>query len=107
MSTAFEVPTGPQQQTQLLSLNGIVYRLTTTWCDPASVWILDIDDSIGNTILHGIPLVTGANLLEQYAYLGIGGGGALIVQSSNDPTLVPSFSTLGSTGHLYFISPNS
>jgi hypothetical protein len=106
VTTAYEIPTASQPQTQVISLNGTVYTLTLHWCAPASCWILDIADKSGNPILTGIPLVTGANLLDQFDYLNIGNGGALIVQSSNDPTLVPSFSTLGTTGHLFFISPN-
>lgn len=58
-------------------------------------------DSSQNPIAVGIPLITGADLLEQLYYLGI--GGALIVQSTNDPNLVPDFETLGSTGNLFFI----
>jgi hypothetical protein len=105
MTTAFEVPTGPAPRTQLVSLNGTVYTLTLTWCDPASCWMVEIDDEEGNLILGCQPLVTGADLLAQFAYLSIGGGGALIVQSTNDPNVVPTFETLGSTGKLFFVSP--
>lgn len=34
-------------------------------------WFMDIADDNENPILMGIPLVTGSNLLEQFAYLGI------------------------------------
>jgi hypothetical protein len=107
MATAFEIPLASQPQRQTISLNGTQYVLTTHWCDPAQCWTLDIEDTVGNEILMGTPLVTGADLLAQFRYLGIGGGGSLIVQSANSPDLVPSFQTLGDTGHLYFISPNS
>jgi hypothetical protein len=58
-------------------------------------------DSNQNPILTGLPLVTGVDLLEQYGYLGI--GGSLVVQSTNDPSLVPNYDTLGSTGNLFFV----
>ena len=106
MTTTFEVPTAPAPQTFLIPLNGTTYRVTLTWCDPNDAWTMDIYDDSGNLVLGGTPLVTGADLLAQFAYLGIGNGGAFVVQSDNDPDEVPSFSTLGGTGHLFFVSPN-
>jgi len=103
VTTVFEVPTAPKAQTFAISLAGITYNLTFTWNVPSSAWILAIADSNGVTLVSGIPLVTGADLLEQYAYLGI--GGQLIVQTDNDPTAVPTYESLGSTGHLFFLAP--
>lgn len=100
-TTAYEIPTQPFAQRFSITLVGTSYVLRLTWCDPASCWILDILDTSGNLIKGGTPLITGADLLEQFAYLGI--GGRLVVQSDDDPTLVPSYSSLGSTGHLYFL----
>ena len=65
-------------------------------------WFLDLADANNNAVLTGIPLVTGLDLLAQYAYLGI--GGMLVVQSDNDLSLVPDFNSLGVTGHLYFVT---
>lgn len=106
MTTAYEIPTAPQATTQSIVLNGTLYQLSLHWCDPAGCWVLDIADQNSNAIAAGLPLVTGADLLAQLEHLGIGSGGALIVQSDNDPTLVPDFSSLGSTGHLFFVSPH-
>lgn len=44
-------------------------------------------------------MITGANLLEQYAYLGIDVD--LRVQTDNDPDKLPTFENLGITSHLY------
>jgi hypothetical protein len=105
MSTAtavFEIPlqaATPQQLT--VSLNGVQYKLTVRYNSPSGVWILDIADGTGNAIMQGIPMVTGADPLEQHAYLGI--GGQLICQTDNDITAVPTFANLGQTSHLYFI----
>jgi hypothetical protein len=66
----------------------------------AGSWVLDIADDIGNPILSGIPLVTGANLLSQYGYLGFGGG--LYVMTTSDPDAVPTFENLGDDGLLYW-----
>lgn len=99
----FEIPFVPgQAQTMQISLNGTVYTIKVRWCDPASCWTLDLSDSSGNPIIQGIPLVTGADLLTQYEYLGI--GGALIAQTDNDVDAVPAFDNLGSQAGLYFVT---
>ena len=66
-------------------------------------WILDIADGNNTPIVSGIPLVTGADLLAQYAYLGI--GGSLYVSNPNDPGASPTFGSLGDTSSLYFVTP--
>jgi uncharacterized protein DUF6983 len=106
MSTPHEIPTVPAAQKMTIPLGGTTYILRLMWCISAACWVLSISDVDDNLIVGGIFLVTGADLLEQYDYLGIGGvGNKLIVQSDNDPTLVPSYTTLGLTGHLYFVTP--
>jgi Domain of unknown function (DUF6983) len=102
-NVAYEIPTSPQPQTFSISLNGVSYQLTLTWCDPASCWLLEIDDANGNQIVAGIPLVTGVDLLAQYEHLGI--GGQLFAQTDGDPGAPPTFDNLGTTGHLYFVVP--
>lgn len=101
MLTPFEIPLQNTPQTLAITLTGVQYRLTIHWCDPAQCWIIDIADTNSVPILSGVPMVTGADLLEQFAYLGI--GGELIAQTDNDPTAVPTFTDLGNTGHLYFV----
>ncbi|HDS4945079.1 TPA: hypothetical protein QHY57_005346, partial [Klebsiella pneumoniae subsp. ozaenae] len=44
--------------------------MAVTW--RAAFWCLDIMDSTGADLIKGIPLITGANLLAQYRYLGLG-----------------------------------
>jgi hypothetical protein len=84
-----------------VSLAGIQYQLTVRWNDVNESWIIDIADNNGNPILSGVPMVTGADLLEQFAYLGI--GGMLLAQTSSDTDAVPTFTNLGSDGNLYFV----
>ena len=55
-----------------------------------------------NLLVSGIPLVTGVNLLEQYAHLGFGGG--LYVQTTSNPDEVPTFTNLGVDGLLYWVT---
>lgn len=102
MATVYEIPLSPSPQTFTVSLGGKSYQLTVQWRDAVEGgWALDIADSAGKPLVQGIPLVTGANLLDQFAYLGI--AGQLRVQTDNDPDAVPAFDNLGNTSHLYFV----
>lgn len=103
--TIYEIPTVPQSSTQTISLNGTLYQIALNWCAPAACWMMNIADQNGNAIVNGVPLVTGADLLAQFEYLGIGSGIGMFVQSDNDPDEVPSYGSLGSTSHLFFIAP--
>lgn len=100
--TAYEIPLSPKPQTFSIGLSGVTYKMTLRWNEFAPAWMLDIADASGNLLVGSVPLVTGADLLEQYAYLGF--SGKLIVQTDHDPSAVPTFSNLGTTGHLYFLT---
>ena len=101
--TPFEIPTNPQAQTFTVSLAGVTYTLTIKWNSFANCWILDISDINGNAIVGGLALVTGCDLLWPFKYLLF--GGALNVETDHAISVVPSYTTLGSTGHLYFVTP--
>jgi hypothetical protein len=101
--TVQEIPLVAASQTFDISLANVVYKMTLVWrAAPEGGWVLDIADSDSVPILAGIPLVTGADLLAQYAYLGF--GGELIVQTDHDVDAVPTFENLGDTSHLYFVT---
>lgn len=99
----FEVPLRPSPQKLTVQLGQITYILTIVWRDaPQQGWVMDIADSQGAPIINGIPLVTGCDLLAQYRYLNLGGGGILFMQSDSDPDSVATFTNLGVTAHLYW-----
>jgi len=99
---AFDIPLSPSAAQKFsVSLSGAVYTMQVRWNDASQCWVLDILDSTNKAILQGVPLVTGCNLLGEFAYLGI--AGQLIVQTDNDAFAVPTFANLGSTGHLYYV----
>lgn len=102
MSTPYLIPLQPTPQTLTISLSGVQYQLTVRWNETNQSWIIDIADSNGNPILSGIPMVTGADLLEQFEYLDI--GGMLLAQTSSNTDAVPTFANLGSDGNLYFVT---
>lgn len=99
----YEVPLSPVPQKFSIALSGITYRLRVWWnAAPMGGWQLDINDANDNPLAHGIPLVTGSNLLDQLEYLGIGGW--LVVETDYDLEAVPNFNNLGTTSHLYFLT---
>ncbi|MBC7074657.1 MAG: hypothetical protein H5T98_01015 [Syntrophomonadaceae bacterium] len=100
--TTYLIPTQPNSQYFRVSLNGSVYQLKIIW--RTDTWYMDINDSAGNSVLAGIPLITGASLLEQFAYLMLGGD--LLVKSSGvDSDAMPTYDNLGSTANLYWVTP--
>lgn len=101
MSSNYEIPLSGDAEAFSIALNGTTYDLTFQWRNAdQGGWIMDIADSSGGAIVSGIPLVTGANLLEQYGYLGIAGGAALYIANSAGGDSAPAFSNLGSDTHL-------
>lgn len=97
-----EIPLDPRPQSFTIQLNGVEYKVTAKWNFYADVWVVDIDSTSEVPILLGVPLVAGADLLQQFEYLGF--GGSLVVQSDSDPYQNAGFETLGLTDHLYFIT---
>lgn len=109
MATVYEIPLDPNAQSFSVSLSGSSYQFTLIYRDSAvnnslpSAWVLDIDDVLGNALVHGIPLVTGIDLLAQYRYMGFVGG--LIAQTDGDIFTTPTYDALGKTAHLYYVTP--
>lgn len=104
MSTVFEIPLDvgtPQQFTVTLSQVDYLMTLRYRNVDQGG-WFLDIADVSGNSIIEGIPLVTGCDLLAQHKHLGF--VGELVVQTTNDPDAVPTFENLGDAGKLYWVT---
>jgi hypothetical protein len=103
MTTPYEIPLVAAPQEVGIILGGVQYTLNVWWNDFTNVWVVDMYDATGTVpILTGIPLVTGVDLLGQYEYMDF--GGMLIAQSDGDIYAPPTFSTLGTTSHLYFVT---
>lgn len=99
----FEIPLSGQSQTVQVTILNIVYTFTVQWRNSAALWFLDIADVNASPIVNGIPLVTGADLLGQYAHLGF--GFQLGVASDVTPDALPTYDNLGTTSHLYVVTP--
>ncbi|MCH4090719.1 phage baseplate plug family protein [Acetobacter sp.] len=94
-TTFYEVPVSAAPQSFSVSISGVQYSIRQTYCDASDSagWLIDISDSSGSNILTGIPLVTGANLLGQFGYLGL--GFSLVVTTSGNADAVPTYDNLG------------
>jgi hypothetical protein len=102
MASVFEIPLIPSTPQKLhISLSGTDYTLSLSWNTVSAVWLLDIADTNEVPILSGVPLVTGVDILSQYKYFGI--PGSIVVQGSGNPDNVPTFDTLGTTSHVFWI----
>jgi hypothetical protein len=102
MALTFEIPLTPAPQTFLVSLVGAQYTFTLQWRDTMNGgWVLDIADASGKAIVSGIPLVTGVNLLAQYAYLGLNFELWVQTDAADAP---PTYTNLGITSHLYAVT---
>ena len=87
----YVIPLTPEPQRFSIVLAGRELLLAVRWMDaPEGGWLLDM------ALVSGIPLVAGCDLLEPYAYLGL--GGALLL-SGDEP---PSPDTLGRGVDLLF-----
>jgi hypothetical protein len=102
MTTAYEIPLQPQAQSFRIQIAGVTYGMTVTWNNFNASWILDIVDVNNDPLVSGIPLITGTDLLAQYAYMGF--GGSLYAQTDHDTYAVPTYANLGQQGHLYFVT---
>jgi hypothetical protein len=99
---AFEIPLTPEPQVFTTTLGEQSYRCTVKWSSGSEAWVLDLARMPeGTTVVTGLPLVTGVDLLAPYRHLGF--TGALVVQSAGDPDEVPTRTSLGTTGILYFV----
>ena len=78
-------------------------NLRVHWCPPAACWIADLFQNDGTPIVQGLAVVTGADLLQQFGYMGF--AGQLIAQTDHETDAVPTFTNLGSSGHVYYLTP--
>lgn len=102
MTTLLEIPLIASPQKLTISLNSVVYSLSLKWNTFLDCWVMDFGLQDGTPILSGVPMVPNVDLFEQYEYLDFGGVLVAANETDDDP---PTFTNLGDTGHLYFITP--
>jgi len=99
---AYEIPLSPEPQKFSIQLADRTYQMRFYWCKYHGSWMFDLGDSLNAPILQGIPVVTGTDLLGQYAHLEL--GGAIIAQTDYDPDVVPTYENLGQLGRVFFLT---
>jgi hypothetical protein len=101
MAQSYEIPLISMPQKLNIELGGTIYILRLRYCfTPMGGWVMDIYDNSGTQLICGMPLVTGCDLLEQYAYVGI--QGSMYVETDGNPPEVPTHDNLGTLSHLYY-----
>lgn len=102
MMDTFIIPFSNVPQDFSITLANKELRMVTKWnASDEGGWLLDIFDGITDaSIISCVPLVTGADLLEQYEYLGL--GGRLIVYTDGDELATPTLENLGVESNVYF-----
>lgn len=97
-----EIPLMPgTAQRVRVQLGEAFYRLSLAYIEEdEGGWVLDIHDDADLRLICGLPLLPGDDLLEPYAYLGI--GVRLGIYTPGDPERRPSFAGLGAETKLLF-----
>lgn len=100
--TVYTIPLTNVAQRFVIALNGISYTLNNRWNEQAQAWMVDIFDETNTApLMCGLPLVAGANLLEQHEHLNI--GGALVCYTDGDEFAPPTEASLGVESNVYFV----
>lgn len=100
------IPLTPEPQAFGITLAGRELRLTVRWFETSESlegseggWLLDIaEPESAASIVSGIPLVAGCDLLAPYGYLELGGGLEL------DSDTPPAVDSLGEAVQLCFVT---
>ena len=94
--TSLRVRTADRTFSVVLSVVTSSARISITWRD--LYWVLDLQNDRGEPVISGIPLVTGADLLAQYDYMGL--GFKLVVVCDDSTQDYPTKTDLGGRSHL-------
>jgi len=95
-----EIQLSPDNQTFSIDIAGKSWWISLIWRD--LWWVMNLADSRGNAVISGIPLVTGADLLAQHAWLEL--NFALRVACDDSAQVYPTKTDLGIRSHLYVIT---
>lgn len=99
-----EIPVSARPQIFTIPLANDTYTVRLYWLIPAECWVIDILTRESVPLICGIPFVTGTNLLAQFQHIL---KGILFVVSDHTGPVdeVPTFTSLGITGKVYYCPP--
>lgn len=107
MHHVFEIPFTPKAQQITANLSGVDYKLSIRYSN-YNYWIMDITDIDDVPVLSGIPIVTGTDLLGQFAYLDLAKEAvivALTLVGGRPSDAIPTYKNLGIDSHVYYVTP--
>ncbi len=100
----FRIPLEATPQRFAIELSGVPLIVVSRWNEELPAWELEVIDGVTETPLVGpLPLITGTDLLAQYAHLGI--PGQLIVYAEGTDEAPPTLDNLGTLADLYYYLP--
>lgn len=98
----FKLPLKNTPQRFAIELAGKQLIMETKWNEEQPAWELNVYDGVTQEpLITSMPLVTGANLLEQFAHKGI--PGQLIAYTEGDEFAPPTLDNLGVEAELYYL----
>lgn len=98
----FKIPLMNIPQKFAIDLAGKSYIVLCRYNTEMESWLISMmDGDTEQDIFDSMPLVTGVDLLAQYAYLGI--PGSLIVYTDGDEFTPPTETNLGQECNLYYV----
>jgi hypothetical protein len=99
-----EIPLAPYPVRMTVPIRGRIYSLATQYREALyGGWVLDVGDGLtGERLVSGIPLVTGADLLEQYQHLAFGFHLVVYTEDGRDQ---PTYDSLGVADRLVVYVP--
>lgn len=102
----FKIPLQPLPQRFDIELAGRALKMVCRWNPEMPAWTLCLLDGVTEQpLVTCLPLVTGADLLAQYRYLGIPGSLFVYVDGGAETEEIPNLDTLGHEANLYYYLP--
>lgn len=99
---AFKIPLQNVPQRFAIDLAGKAYIVLCRYNTEMENWLISmVDGDTEQDIFDSLPLVTGVDLLAQYAYLGI--PGSLIVYTDGNEFATPTETNLGVESNIYYL----
>ncbi|MCK4883524.1 MAG: hypothetical protein KAS30_01510 [Candidatus Diapherotrites archaeon] len=100
-TTVFKIPLTNIPQKFEIVLSDVTYVMKVRWFDGQQLWVFSLSDIDTEEILiNDMPLVTGEDLLAQWAFLGI--PGKFICFTAGSELLPPTLENLGVEANLFY-----
>lgn len=97
----YEIPLTPDNQTFSLRIGDNTLGFRLIFRDAAG-WVIDMASAAGDTLIQGLPVLGGVDMLAPYAYLEL--GVKLFAVSGENVPEHPNATTLGNGSRLLFMT---